>query len=416
MEHVLAIDLGASRCVLAVPEEHPGQGFRTDPRYAGCSILLDRSGQQDIPAVVAHDESGRVMVGDAARARAGRMPGPLFYARRLLAGADSVFCAGQEDWTAEQALSVLLSYLKTLAEERLQNQVHAAVIAVPALFSTSDSDTLTRAARVAGFGEVQLVREPLAVALAWSACHPASASPVLTCDIGAGKTELALLEKEEGGFRFLGVQGDLQFGGCDIDLCLAEWLQSQIEARRLQGIPPKSAVAPGPGGSNPCQIPGSALLHVAEQAKQLMAGRDSCSFALRLEDGFVEVATSSQTGDFQLTRNVFESLIGERVRRVVQLCRSAVAGFQACRLPAARTVILTGGSMLLPLVLQRLQEEFGQRATLFEPTLAVVLGTALYARQWSRPQSEVRTAISLEERANEVAEITLDQGGAACWT
>ncbi|KAJ1625775.1 Hsp70 protein-domain-containing protein [Pavlovales sp. CCMP2436] len=130
------------------------------------------------------------------------------------------------------------------------------VITVPAQFEDSQREATEVAARLAGLRHVRLMREPVAAALAFGAmgraldaqdgatvtesarksAGKAEARNVLVVDIGAGTTDVSVLEVRDGIVEVLATAADGRLGGDDVDDALEAWL-----ALRLQDAHPELA-------------------------------------------------------------------------------------------------------------------------------------------------------------------------------
>src|SRR6266487_626017 len=90
MGRIVGIDLGTTYSVVAIPEERKGDGFATVAGCPGCSVILDANKRRITPSVVAEDQSGKVLVGWPAKARAGMSPEPIMFSKRWM-GEDKTF-------------------------------------------------------------------------------------------------------------------------------------------------------------------------------------------------------------------------------------------------------------------------------------------------------------------------------------
>ncbi len=374
MGHTIAIDLGTTFCSVAVPEQRVERGFRISSRVPGCSVILDRFGRSRIPALLVTGASG-LLIGSAA-ARAAEAGSAIRFAKRCL-GQGCSFDPGPEDsFSPGQAVAHLFQHLKLTAEERLGGAVTSAVLAVPAHFSLTEIQLISQAASEAGLNVTQIVSEPVATALAYSAAYHAGDNEplrLLVCNVGGGSFEASILETRGEAISVLATDGDPRLGGCDFDEALAHWIAAQLCSQdydlNLDRDDEKD------------QRVLRALMVYAERVKITLSSRD-CYELFEPSTGITDHSGQSVEIDLEITRADFESLISRQIERMLELTSGVFERVSSAVHPLDLSqILLTGGSSRTPLLVQRLEEEFGLTPVAFEPDLAVVLGTALVARR-----------------------------------
>ena len=119
----------------------------------------------------------------------------------------------------------------------LENQT--VIVTVPASFDEVARELTLAAAKMAGYGEVILLEEPLAAFYSWLVHHERRwdqlvqpGQLILICDVGGGTTDFTLvtLTAEAGGsprFERIAVGDHLLLGGDNMDLALARLVESQ---------------------------------------------------------------------------------------------------------------------------------------------------------------------------------------------
>jgi molecular chaperone DnaK (HSP70) len=131
-------------------------------------------------------------------------------------------------------------------EQFLEHQV--LIITVPASFDEVARDLTVEAAAMAGLNHVTLLEEPLAAFYSWLIRHEGSWDRyvkenelVLICDVGGGTTDFTLitLMDREGSPRFerLAVGDHLILGGDNIDIALAEHVESHVGSQNVRLTP-----------------------------------------------------------------------------------------------------------------------------------------------------------------------------------
>lgn len=148
-----------------------------------------------MPAAVAVDRSGRIVVGEAARNQYFIDPARGSVRMRSLLGTrQRVELLGQM-FSPVELHATLLSQLRDNAEQALRMAVRAATIAVPCDFTTEQQLAVHAAAQLAGLQDVVLVHEPVAIAHAYGLTPQAlpAHGQVLVCDLGARTCEATVL-------------------------------------------------------------------------------------------------------------------------------------------------------------------------------------------------------------------------------
>jgi len=128
--------------------------------------------------------------------------------------------------TPSEIGSYIIHHLRTLTRNHLQHDnVHSAVIAIPAKFEPAQRDATIKAFEIAGLKVARILEEPTAAALAYGLHKRDDVHYVLVYDFGGGTLDISLLFIGEGGnIEVLGSDGDEQLGGADFDAAVAHWL------------------------------------------------------------------------------------------------------------------------------------------------------------------------------------------------
>ncbi len=113
--------------------------------------------------------------------------------------------------------SYILLYLKQMAEEQLQTTISKAVITVPAYFDESAKLATKQSAKLAGLQVIRLLNEPTSAAFAYGLWQEQENQLYAIYDLGGGTFDLSVLKKHQQVFQVLGVSGNNNLGGDDID-------------------------------------------------------------------------------------------------------------------------------------------------------------------------------------------------------
>ncbi len=179
--------------------------------------------------------------------------------KRLMGSEESVhFPRLNKSYNAEQISGKILSALKQDAlRKNADLNTSAAVITIPAHFSTIQKEATKRAGKLAGFSYVVLLQEPIAAAISYGFGKDKDEN-YLVYDLGGGTFDCALISCKDGNLKVLGHSGDNFLGGKDIDAKIVEsvilpHLRTKYRVGELQNNSDKTAFAK--------------LKYAAEQAK-----------------------------------------------------------------------------------------------------------------------------------------------------
>lgn len=401
MGKILAIDLGTSNSAVAVAETLSGEAFHALPELPGYSVIADRFRRRTTPSVVAEDDKGNIVVGHAAKARAGRSPEPIMFAKRSM-GEDVTFQLNRQGTLSPVDVSAhILRYLKEMAEQQLGEKVTQAIITVPAYFALKATQMTKEAAARAGLEVLQILPEPVAAALMYCASDPRESIRVMTYDLGGGTFDVAILEKINGRISVESIKafdGDRFLGGYNFDRAIAFWL---IDRLKDQGFDLDL------NHDNPAdRVIFAKMLIYAERAKMELSKADA-SEIVEPSTGFEDHSGNPVAIELTLSRSEFEGMIAKEVERTIDLCHLAIcAAADTDNKPEARSpaetheierldeILMVGGSSRIPAISRRLELEFRRTPRLLEPDLCVALGAAVLAG--SRKKTVVANCLELD--------------------
>jgi len=365
---VVGVDLGTSRCTLAVLDQ--------DVPRAIPSVVLA------MPSVVFLGPSGEPLVGEAAQRRAITDPRRTISAvlrlvgrpfdspqiqrrRRLLPyqlspsedGGITVDVQGKL-YRPIEILAFILKELRANAEARLERAVEGAIVTVPAAFTSSQRQGVRDAAMLAGLKVQRMQAHTTLAALAYGVAQR-PAGRLAFVDFGAGTFDISILELQDGLYQRLSTAGDADLGGTDFDEKLTDWLAKEFQKER---------------GVDPTEDP-QALQRLREAAE---GAKHELSFANEAEVVLPALAASPrQKLSRVLTRRTFEKMIEPFIEKLQSICREALT---AAQLTPERIdeVVLMGGQAKTPRVATAVQSLFGKppvrRADLAAAGAAVQVG------------------------------------------
>ena len=256
--------------------------------------------------------------------------------------------------------SVILRVLRKRVESFLQQEVHRAVITVPAYFDDGARSATRDAARMAGLEVMRLVNEPTAAALAYGLDH-GSEGLYGVYDWGGGTFDVSLLDLQKGVFRVKATGGDAALGGDDLDIAVAR----HLTAHEMAWTDCPLAVR-------------KQWMNTARRMREALSTQTVC----REPHPFAADKTLS------LTREDCETALMPLVQRTLDVCSHVLA--DAHLSPSdVKGVVLAGGTTRTPLVRQEVLQLFGTEPICdFNPDEVVVRGAVLQAAALSGHLSE----------------------------
>ena len=261
----------------------------------------------------------------------------------------------QREYTPPEISAMILKELKFIAEKELKRSVVQAVITVPAYFNDAQRQATKDAGKIAGLDVLRILNEPTAAALAYG-LDKIKEGTIAVYDFGGGTFDISILKVKDGIFQVLATNGNTHLGGDDIDNRLSQFLTDMI--RKFGWT--------GEIDSNLQQQ----IRDVAERAKWELSEATETEIVIQLDGKNFELA---------LSRDDFETLVGDIVERTIKPCMMALAdaGIEPGQIDE---VVLVGGSTRMPLVRKRVQELFGKVPKCdLNPDEVVALGAAVQA-------------------------------------
>lgn len=231
-EPCIGIDLGTTNSCVGVWE------------HGRVEIIVNDMGHRTTPSYVAFNETER-MIGDSAMYQASVNPrNTIFDAKRLIGRkfSDATVQADMKYWPftvvkgtndspmieiefkgerkqlkAEEISAMILTKMKSIAENYLGKEVKNAVITVPAFFNDGQRQSTKDAGLIAGLNVLCIVSEPTAAALAYGLHQKETAKNILVFNLGGGTFDVTILTISDGVFEVQATLGDTHLGGEDFD-------------------------------------------------------------------------------------------------------------------------------------------------------------------------------------------------------
>jgi molecular chaperone DnaK len=206
------IDLGTTNSAIAVLED------------VSTKIIKNNDDQDVTSSAVSYGKNGQVFVGTRARNAITDKPKDAYieFKRRMGTEFSYSFKASGLSKKPEELSAEILKSLRADVVAKTGEEIHAAVITVPAAFELHQCDATRKAAELAGLKGSPLLQEPVAAALAYGFQVDAEKAYWLVYDFGGGTFDAALIKAEEGLINVVHHGGDNFLGGSDIDWAILE--------------------------------------------------------------------------------------------------------------------------------------------------------------------------------------------------
>ncbi|HEY6250560.1 MAG TPA: Hsp70 family protein, partial [Candidatus Angelobacter sp.] len=369
-ERIVGIDLGTTNSLVAYMQ---GDSPVVIPGEDGANL---------VPSMVALNEDGQFIVGNAARKVLIEHPERAIYSVKRLMGrgiediqeelklfpfriAEDVkpgeilrIRLGEREFTPPEISALILRQLKKNAERFFGEPVTKAVITVPAYFNDAQRQATKDAGRIAGLEVLRLVNEPTAASLAYG-LDKKKDGIIAVYDLGGGTFDISVLKLHEGIFEVMATNGDTHLGGDDIDNLLLTIALDDIAGDLKLDIRRNGEAV-------------QALRKAVIETKIALSSQSEAMIDVELPQG--------QRYQRTISRELFEQLAEPIIQRTVAPCKQALqdANLQPSQIDE---VVLVGGSTRIPRVRALVKELFQREPhTELNPDEVVALGAAVQAR------------------------------------
>lgn len=371
MAKIIGIDLGTTNSCVAVMEGN-------EP-----IVIANDEGRRTTPSVVAFLKNGERKVGDPAKRQAITNPvNTIMSVKRFMGRRYDEVSEEISHWsykvtkgdnntvrididgrlyTPQEISAMILQKMKKTAEDYLGQEVHEAVITVPAYFNDAQRQATKEAGEIAGLNVRRIVNEPTAAALAYGLDKKHTDQKIAVFDLGGGTFDISVLDLGDGVFEVKSTNGDTHLGGDDFDKVIMDWLAEEF--KKDENIDLRK---------DPMAL--QRLKEAAEKAKIELSSSSETEINLpyvTAVDGVPKHLVK------KLTRAKFEQLADNLFARCLKPCEIALkdAGYNASQI---NEVILVGGSTRIPKVQEIVEKFFGKKPSKgVNPDEVVAIGAAI---------------------------------------
>lgn len=368
---VLGIDLGTSNsCVASIENGKP-------------IVLENNEGSRTTPSVVLLSEDKREVGASANRQRIMNPSGTIFNIKRFM-GSDYEKCSNViskvpytvknvnsmprvevdgKMFSPEEISAMILQKMKTIATDKLGEEIKDVVITCPAWFDSAAREATKLAGEMCGLNVLRVINEPTAAILASNIDIKSGDKKVLVADIGGGTTDFSVCELSDGLIEVLASKGDVFLGGSDFDNALVNFVIDEF--KKVNNIDLSK---------EPMAM--ARILEAAEKCKIELSNSASSEINLPYitnKDG--QPLHLLQT----ITRSEFERLTLPLIKRIIKCGQEAL---EAAKITAndLDCVLLVGGQTRSIALQEALQTAFNVPLNKsVNPDEAVAIGAAIQA-------------------------------------
>ena len=251
----------------------------------------------------------------------------------------------------------ILATLRYRAEDTFNDDLHGAVITVPAYFDDAQRQATKDAAQMAGINVLRLINEPTAAAIAYGLDN-ASEGIYAVFDLGGGTFDISILRLTRGVFEVMATGGDSALGGDDYDHALVNAALTSMGLSNVQvGLS-------------------------AEDKTRLKAAARVAKEALTSSAEVALVWThAEQSHEVKITRVQFNEASAALTARCLSAVKKALRDAKL-KTDDIQGVVMVGGSTRMPQVQEAVAAFFGKPPlNNLNPDEVVALGAAIQANQ-----------------------------------
>jgi molecular chaperone DnaK len=262
----------------------------------------------------------------------------------------------------------VLKKLKSLQDENISS----IIITIPAKFNNQQKEDTMKAAKLAGFKQIQLLQEPVAAATAYGLRSQSKDGFWLVFDFGGGTFDAALVKAEEGILSVKDTEGDNWLGGKNLD----EAIVDQIIIPHLQNVYSIDFILDDDDNR---QMLRSAIKRFAEEAKNQLSFISKYGILSNLGDLREDKNGEEIEIDLEITNADLERVLSPIFQKAIDITKGLLKRNHLKNSDLDK-LILVGGPTRSPILQRMLREQITANVdTSVDPMTVVAQGAALFA-------------------------------------
>ncbi len=348
-KRIFGIDLGTTYSSIACVDE-----------YGKTIVIPNAENERVTPSVVFFDGDS-IVVGDIAKESSKLYPDEVVsFVKRSMGEQNYIYEFNGKQYRAEEISSFIIRKVVQDAEQHLGiSGTKDVVITCPAYFGINEREATRRAGEIAGYNVRQIINEPTAAAITYGSMETDREQVVLVYDLGGGTFDITMIEiKPHASIEVICTGGDHNLGGKDWDDRIVAHLVEEFQ----KSTGSKEDILEDPDTCQDLQLS-------AEKAKKVLSQREKTPVLITHGGERVKVS---------LERKRFENITQDLLERTVSLTHEMLHEARKKGRDRFDDIILVGGSTRMPIVAERIRQEFSTEPKLFDPDEAVAKGAAIY--------------------------------------
>ncbi len=347
MKRIFGIDLGTTYSSIAYVDDF------------GKAVVVPNAENQNVTPSVVFFDGPNIVVGDVAKESAKLYPNDVVsFVKRSMGEPDFLFEHDGKSYRAEEISSFVLRKVAQDAEAHLGEKVTDVVITCPAYFGINEREATKIAGEIAGFNVRQIINEPTAAAIAYGSTESSDDKVVLVYDLGGGTFDITMIHIQPDAIEVICTGGDHNLGGKDWDDRIVANLVEEFHAQTGS----KEDILEDPDTCQDLQLS-------AERSKKILSQREKTPISITHGGERVKV---------ELSREKFEAITNDLMERTIALTHDMLSEAKKKGYTRFDEFILVGGSTRMPMVVNRIKEDFGIEPKMFAPEEAVAKGADIY--------------------------------------
>ena len=280
--------------------------------------------------------------------------------------------------TPRDAACILLKHIREESEKHIGEEVLNAVITVPANFTPTQIGQVKEAGELAGFEEIAIQKEPVAVGYAYSLEE--QDKTILVYDFGGGTFDASILQVKGGTIEVLAIDGDPRLGGADVTKIVSEQIiyEEFLDEHDTDLFDQQES-----GLSSLDFLKNQQAISVAaEQAKIELSDYDSSEINIA---NLISSKGEIVNLQFTLDRKRFEDEISDIRKQSLDVVKTLISNSEV-EIKDIDEIVMAGGTSLIPSIRHSLEDTLGiapKRS--IDTSLVISQGAVLEAmKHWSK--------------------------------